>query len=92
MYDNRTAAAEMLAEVDATESEVILRILGSEGQPISEILTAVGASKAVRITSLLANCRAAVVQNESIRPTQFGTLLYSWIMQDTRTDNAPREV
>lgn len=84
MVDNRTAAAEMLAALDESESKIALGILGSEGQLVSDILGSADILTVLRVTSMLANCRAALVHNESIVPTEFGHSLFRWIVELTQ--------
>ena len=81
--ESRTLAAEMLVQLDPTESEAVLRILGSEPQPILEIVRKLGSSKSARIGGLLANCHAAFVDGDLFVPTEFGRALFKWIMELT---------
>jgi hypothetical protein len=89
-YENRALAAEMLVELSTAEGEVVLRILGSEPQPISEIAQTLSPSGSLRIGSLLANCHAAIVDGDMIVPTGFGRALFEWILKQTEsaTDSA----
>lgn len=85
VFDNRIAAAEMIASLDdATESDIVLRILASDGQRLSDLLLTNDALTVIRVASVLANCRAALVHNDTIVPTEFGRTLFHWIMESTR--------
>jgi hypothetical protein len=81
--DSRALAAEMLVQLDPAESEAVFRILGSEPQPVLEIVRTLGPSRSLRIGSLLANCHAAIVDGDLIVPTEFGRALFNWIMKQT---------
>jgi hypothetical protein len=81
--ESRTLAAEMLVQLDPAESEAVLRILGSEPQPVLGIVRTLGPSSSLRIGSLLANCHAAIVDGDLIVPTEFGRALFNWIMKQT---------
>jgi len=81
--DDRTRAAEMLVELDREEAEMMVRVLGSDRQPVSEIVHTLGPAKSLRMSSVLASCHAVVVDNDSIVTTEFGRSLFRWIMAQT---------
>jgi len=81
--EDKVAAAEMLAELQPIESDVVMRVLGDEPQSIGEIVQTLGLSGSLRVSSLLATCHAAAVQGEAIVPTELGRALFRWIMAQT---------
>jgi hypothetical protein len=85
--DNRTAAAEMLASLDDADSEIVLWVLGNDSLLISDLLGSADVLKLMRVISMLANCSAAFVQNDSIFRTEFGRALFGWIIERTQVSN-----
>jgi len=82
-FDNRTAAAEMLANVDVEEFELLWRILEDDELDIKSLQSLSDLSKVVRVVSWLSNCHAVVLSSDTVTRTEFGRQLFGWLMNFT---------
>lgn len=79
VYDDRIAAAEMLAVLGAAQVEVLFGLCEEGFLKVESMVEKLGQQSALELVSYLANCRAALVHQDRLILTDFGRELLRWI-------------
>jgi hypothetical protein len=82
--DNRTAAAEMLANVDLEEFELLWHILENDELDIKSLQSTPDLSRVVRVISWLSSCHSVILQGDTVARTDFGWQLFAWLTRFTK--------
>jgi hypothetical protein len=82
-FDNRAGAAEMLANVDLEEFELLWHILENGELDIKNLQNISDLSRVVRVISWLSSCHSIVLEGDTVTRTDFGWKLFGWLTRST---------